>query len=218
MSNSTLIDYVLTDMESKRNIDSTVAKGVQKIKEDVAHYRIGEYYEDLVQQRIDASDKERDTGVRGKDPEVAPEYILTFCQRVMNSIMWKARALDRQITNQEKFDNDTSGGTGQDFGDDLCEVYGIPAVDRKGLAEIVANDFARLQSIHSEIQTDTDEYLDDITPFAYFVENAVDDEGEWSVSATANSYTDAIDLCHKIVDKLKETEQKNRRSRFRKVA
>ena len=218
MSNSTLIDFVLTDMESKSNIDATVAKLVQKVKDDVPHYRIGDAYENLVQQRLDASAEELETGVRGKDPVVAPEYFLTFCQRVMNSIMWKARALDRQIANQEKFDSDTSGGTGQDFGNDLCETYGIPTVDRKGLAKIVEQDFERLQSIHSEIQTDTADYLDDITPFAYFVENAIDDEDEWYVSASADTYMTAIDLCNKIVDKLKEKEKRNRRSRFRKVA
>lgn len=215
---STLIDIVLTDMTSKSNIDATVANYVQSLADEVPHYRIADAYEDFIAQRIAASDQEKLTGVRGDDPVVAPEYMLTFTQRVMNMIMWKARRLKDSIAKQESFDSDTSGGTGQDFGNDLCEEFGIAPVDANGLAELVANDYASLQSIHSEIAKDCNSYLDNVAEFGYFVENAPDDDGVWHEIGRASDYDTAIDLVDGIAEKLRENESANRRARFRKAA
>lgn len=215
---NTLIDIILTDMTGKSNIDASVANYVQGLADEVAHYRIADAYEDFVSTRQSAIDQEKVTGVRGPDPIVAPEYMLTFTQRVMNMVMWKARRLHDSIVNQESFDNDTSGGTGQDFANDLCEEFGIDPVDTDGLAELVKSDYERLASIHSEICSDCSAYLDNVAEFGYFVENAPDEDGIWQEIGRASDYDSAIDMVNTIADRLREQDSANRRARFRKVA
>ena len=214
----TLIDAVLTDMGSKSNYDAPVARYIQSLADDNPDMRIADAYEDFHAQRLEAAESEKLNGVRGKDPIIAPEYMMSFIQHAMNNIMWKARRLKNSIDNQAEFDGRTSGGTGQDYANDLCEELGISAVDFDGLIAIVNDDFAKLQFIHSEITKDCSSYLDDVPAFAYFVENAPDDDGVWQEVARLDSFDDALSHIEEVAVKLREQNTAQRGSRFRRAA
>lgn len=214
----TLIDAVLTDMGSKSNYDAPVARYIQSLTDEAPDMRVADAYEDFHTQRLEAVESEKLNGVRGKDPIIAPEYMMSFIQHVMNNIMWKSRRLRNSIDNQAEFDNRTSGGTGQDYANDLCEEMGIAPVDFDGLVQLVNDDFAKLQFIHSEITKDCSSYLDDVPAFAYFVENAPDDDGVWHEVARLESFDDALSHIEEVAVKLREQQSAERRSRFRRAA
>ena len=215
---NTLIDVVLTDMATKSNYDAPVARYIQGLDDPDPQLRIADAYVDFLTERQEAVESEKMNGVRGKDPLVAPEYLLSFVQHVQNNLMWKARRLRNSIANQAEFDGRTSGGTGQDYANDLCEEFGIEPVDFDGLVQIVRDDFDRLNFIHSEITKDCNSYLDSIAPLGYFVENAPDDDGVWHEVARLEDVDSALAHLEEVAIKLRENQSAERRSRFRRAA
>lgn len=213
----TLIDETLSMMSEKANLNASIAKVIQNGMDLEPDMRIADAYCDFRRQRDEAQDFENDTGVRGDDPIAKPEYMMTFVQAVQNRMMWNARRLHNQIVRQEEFDNDTSGGTGQDFANDLCEEWGLPPLDLEGLENIVNADFEKLAHVHSIICSECN-YLQDLPEFHFFVRTEPNDEGEWVDKDRAYDYDSAINLLESISIELRANELADRRAKFRKAA
>lgn len=189
---SSFVADAIVAMSEKQNMNGDVARLILKQDHAQPANQIALTYLSLANQRQDAARAEKDTGVRGIDPIVKPEYMLTFVQAVMNQVCWNGRRLF--IANSaEDFAN------GIDFSQDVAEQVGV-SVENSNISEIIDDDFMTLNNVHTWLAAQMS-YLTQIDPLFHFSQTEKIDD-EWVTTHQCTSFHDAFDVMNEIVEGL----------------
>lgn len=156
--------------------------------------RIALAYLQLSRERLEAIKAEKQTGVRGIDPVVKPELMLSFVQNVMNQVCWNARRL--VVANSaEDFAN------GIDFSQEVAEQTGVSS-DTDNISQFVDDDFMTLNNVQTWLGAQMS-YLDDIQPLFHFAQSEEVD-GEWVQTHQCTSFYDAQCAMAEIIESLED--------------
>jgi hypothetical protein len=194
-SQTAMVSFVadaVVKMADARNMNGDAAREVLKQDHKNPANQIALCYLSLNRQRLEAARQEKDTGVRGNDPIVKPEYMLTFVQSLMNQICWNGRRLF--IANSaEEFAN------GIDFSQDVAEQVGV-SVNNSHISEIIDDDFMTLNNLHTWLAGQMS-YLTSIEPLFHFSQTEKIDDA-WVVTHQCTSFDDAMVVMTEIVEQL----------------
>lgn len=186
------ISDAIVAMSEKQNMNGDVARLILKQNHAKPANQIALTYLSLANQRQEAARAEKQTGVRGIDPIVKPEYMLTFVQSLMNQICWSGRRLF--IANSaEDFAN------GIDFSQDVAEQVGV-SVENSHISEVIDDDFMTLNNLHTWLAAQMS-YLTNIEPLFHFSQTEKIDD-EWVTTHQCTSFDDAFDVMAEIVESL----------------
>lgn len=189
---TTFVADAVAKMADARNMNGDAAREVLKQDHKNPANQIALCYLSLNRQRLEAARQEKDTGVRGNDPIVKPEYMLTFVQSLMNQICWNGRRLF--IANSaEEFAN------GIDFSQDVAEQVGV-SVNNSHISEIIDDDFMTLNNLHTWLAGQMS-YLTIIEPLFHFAQSEKIDD-VWVVTHQCTSFDDAMVVMAEIVEQL----------------
>lgn len=128
-----------------------------------------------------------------------PEQLLSFCQNVMNRVIWQSRKLSMLQTEEDEKEI----VNGIDFCQDLADEYNIERIETEHIKPIVDEDYATLLSVQSWLGARMS-YLDSIEPLYYFQQLEKLEDGTWQVAASADNYDEAQMICNDIVERLDE--------------
>ena len=194
-SQSAMVSFVadaVAKMADARNMNGVAAREVLRQDHKNPANQIALCYLSLNRQRLGAGRQEKDTGVRGNDPIVKPEYMLTFIQSLMNQVCWNARRLYLS-NNKEEFAN------GIDFSQDVAEQVGV-SVESGHIGELVDDDFMTLNNLHTWLAGQMS-YLTIIEPLFHFAQSEKIDD-VWVVTHQCTSFDDAMVVMTEIVEQL----------------
>lgn len=191
LTNSFIADAV-AKIADGRNMNGDAAREVLKQDHKNPANQIALCYLNLQRQRLEAAREEKDTGVRGNDPIVKPEFMLSFVQSLMNQICWNGRRLYLS-NNAEDFAN------GIDFSQDVAEQVGV-SVDNGHISELIDDDFMTLNNLHTWLAGQMS-YLTNIEPLFHFAQSEKVDDA-WVVTHQCTSFDDAMVVMTEIVEQL----------------
>ena len=194
-SQSAMVSFIadaVVKMADARNMNGDAAREILKQDHKNPANQIALCYLSLNRQRLEAARQEKDTGVRGNDPIVKPEFLLSFVQSLMNQVCWNARRLHIS-NNTEDFAN------GIDFSQDVAEQVGV-SVDNGHISELVDDDFMTLNNLHTWLAGQMS-YLTNIEPLFHFAQSEKIDD-EWVVTHQCTSFDDAMVVMKEIIEQL----------------
>jgi len=210
MNNSSTTNSTINSTETTSVNNSFIAEAISKLAEQGSSStgkaarvveaqdhknpanRIALAYLKLSRERLEAIKAEKQTGVRGTDPAVKPELMLSFVQNVMNQVCWNARRL--VVANSaEDFAN------GIDFSQDVAEQTGVSS-NTDNISQFVDDDFMTLNNVQTWLGAQMS-YLDDIQPLFHFAQSEEID-GEWVQTRQCTSFYDAQCAMAEIIESL----------------
>ena len=191
--NNSFIESAISKLSEQNS--SSIGKAA-RIVEEQDHKnpanRIALAYLQLSRERLEAAKAEKATGVRGTDPVVKPEIMLSFAQNVMNQVCWNARRL--VVANSaEDFAN------GIDFSQDVAEQTGVSS-ETDNISQFVDDDFMTLNNVQTWLGAQMS-YLNDIQPLFYFAQSEEID-GEWVQTHQSMNFYDAQCSMTEIIESL----------------
>jgi len=183
---SLLIGAVVSLSTAGRANDRVIANEILNLDSDAGVIsKINVLHRNWMNARTYANTQAAITGVEYEGAPVAPEYLLTFTQKLMNKCCTNAKKLHDA---QQAKDNDTEEGFhhGYDEAADLTVEYDIPVFDRKHLAEVLLSDRDQLQYLQT-ILLKRMNYLGPQPPIALYQNSAKNEEtGEYEVVSYCN--------------------------------
>lgn len=189
---NSFIEAAIARMSDTLNMNGDAAREVLKQDHKNPANQIALCYLSLNRQRLEAAREEKDTGVRGNDPIVKPEFMLSFVQSLMNQVCWNSRRLYLSSTNEDL-------ANGIDFSQDVAEQVGV-SVDNGHIAELVDDDFMTLNNLHTWLAGQMS-YLTNIEPLFHFAQSEKIDD-VWVVTHQCTSFDDAMVVMTEIIEKL----------------
>lgn len=189
---NSFIETAIARMSDTLNMNGDAAREVTKQDHKNPANQIALCYLSLNRQRLEAAREEKDTGVRGNDPIVKPEFMLSFVQSLMNQVCWNSRRLYLS-NNAENLAN------GIDFSQDVAEQVGV-SVDNRHMSELVDDDFITLNNLHTWLAGQMS-YLTNIEPLFHFAQSEKIDD-VWVATHQCTSFDDAMVVMAKIVEQL----------------
>lgn len=189
---NSFLNEALIKMADARNMNGDAAREVLKQDHKNPANQIALCYLSLNRQRLEAAREEKNTGVRGNDPIVKPEFMLSFVQSLMNQVCWNGRRLYLS-NNAEDFAN------GIDFSQDVAEQVGV-SVDNGHITELVDDDFMTLNNLQHWLAGQMS-YLTNIEPLFHFAQSEKIDD-VWVVTHQCTSFDDAMVVMTEIVEQL----------------
>jgi hypothetical protein len=190
--NNSFIESAISKLAEQKSSTGRAARIVEAQDHKNPANRIALAYLKLSRERLEAAKAEKTTGIRGRDPIVKPEAMLSFVQNVMNQVCWNARRL--VIANSaEDF------GNGIDFSQDAAEQTGVSS-KTENVSQFVDDDFMTLNNVQTWLGAQMP-YLNDIEPLFYFAQSEEID-GEWEQTHQSMNFYDAQCAMTEIIESL----------------
>lgn len=208
IKDQTFIPNVIGYMSEKRTTLGDIARYVEAQQSDSPLERIALAFFQLQRERQNAVRAELEQGTPQPGPAFKPERLLSFVQSVMNGVCWAARRL--YVANDRAKANDL--GNGLDFSQETGDWVGVYASNDR-IPELVHSDFMALTSLHSLLSQKM-AYLTEIAPLYHFEQRARDEDGNWYVQTTCNSFSEAMPVMDEIVQRLQVEQEQNEINEF----
>jgi hypothetical protein len=203
IKDQTFIPNVIGYMSEKNTTLGRIAKIVESQNSDSPIERIALAFFKFQRERNTASRIELEQGMPQVGPEFKPERMLSFVQSIMNGVCWAARRL--YVANDRAVAQDL--GNGLDFSQETGDYVGV-YVNNERIPELVDSDFMALTALHS-LLAERMFYLTDIAPLYHFEQRARDEDGNWYVEHTCNSFSEAMPVMESIVQRLQTEQEEN---------
>lgn len=198
MKTQSFIDTILTEMTSKKNAQGYIAKRIQEQKHDSVLNRIAMTFSVLGRERSQANRVMAE--VRAK-----PEQLLSFTQNLSNAMCWQARRLmmEQQAAAAE------SQAMGMNFAEERADEMGVDGIGEgvEAIAKQVEDDAFGLGNVYAWLASQMSQYLEDLEEFHLYVDRQENEEGEWEIIATADTFTDALGCMDNALADLREKEE-----------
>jgi len=207
VKDQSFIPNVIGYMSEKNTTLGSIAKYVESQQADDPLERIALAFFRLQRARQAAVTAELEQGVPVEGPPFKPERLLSFIQSVMNGVCWAARRL--YVANDKQ-----DFGNGIDFSQDVGDYVGVYASNER-IPELVDSDFMALTRLHTLLAAKM-AYLTDIAPLYHFEQRAKDEDGNWYVDKTCESFREAMPVMDDIVARLQQEQEANEVSDFMK--
>jgi hypothetical protein len=207
IKDQSFIPNVIGYMSEKNTTLGSIAKYVESQQADDPLERIALAFFRLQRARQAAVTAELEQGVPVEGPPFKPERLLSFIQSVMNGVCWAARRL--YVANDKQ-----DFGNGIDFSQDVGDYVGVYASNER-IPELVDSDFMALTRLHTLLAAKM-AYLTDIAPLYHFEQRAKDEDGNWYVEKTCQSFQEALPVMDDIVARLQQEQEANEVSDFMK--
>ena len=207
IKDQSFIPNVIGYMSEKNTTLGSIAKYVESQQADDPLERIALAFFRLQRARQAAVTAELEQGVPVEGPPFKPERLLSFIQSVMNGVCWAARRL--YVANDKQ-----DFGNGIDFSQDVGDYVGVYASNER-IPELVDSDFMALTRLHTLLAAKM-AYLTDIAPLYHFEQRAKDEDGNWYVDKTCESFREAMPVMDDIVARLQQEQEANEVSDFMK--